>query len=83
MHPYGTVSIQMWLLRSQGQREMPRKGRLPRVGEYTLWCPPILGFLLRSRHFGVQDWEPASARGQQRPARLCFAPWVLDSFRTG
>lgn len=36
MHPYGTVSIQMWLLRSQGQREMPRKGRLPRVGEYIL-----------------------------------------------
>lgn len=49
MHPYGTVSIQMWLLRSQGQREMPRKGRLPR-GENT-------------RYGALPSWGSSSAAG--------------------
>lgn len=56
------------------------------MGEYTVCCPPTLGSpspLPGSRHLEAQGCEPASARGQQRPAVLCSGSWVLDAFRIG
>lgn len=78
--PANVTIVVLGAEREASEGEAPQSGRRHGMLPSHPGVPvPLPG----SRHLEAQGWEPASARGQQRPAVLRSGSWVLDAFRIG